>query len=120
MNRQQMREDARRREKARAALAHETKARILGFKVNEGSPTLTVDLQCECGQVSRMNAVQPPGEFARNLSKLEPQSGGSVTGEWSMGGCPNCGRPHRVRATMVVIVEEDQSHPAIAKTPPVA
>lgn len=81
-----------------------TEALVLGWKVAMDQPdTITVDVRCGCGKAFRFSAAPISPEFTRtNL-----QEGGATTSSWATGKCPDCERGHRIRTTIVVIVEEE-------------
>lgn len=113
MNRQQMKELARRQERLKNNPTGGTEALVLGWKVAMDAPdTITVDVRCGCGKAFRFSAAPISPEFQRtNL-----QEGGAVTSSWAVGACPDCKRGHRIRTTIVVIVEEEQKPEPLIST----
>lgn len=78
-----------------------TEAGIVAFRVGVTPQTVDADVQCGCGTIFRVPSIPVPD------GELVP----TVTGPWlpEVGGfmCPGCNRSHRVRATVVVTVEEE-------------
>lgn len=94
--------------KAQRAKANITEAMVVAFRTGmDGPQSVTADVKCACGSIFRVPGIESP-DFGRDMTKTgDEEQASATTGKWRVGGCPACGRAHRLRATMVVIVEEE-------------
>jgi len=109
MNRQTRRALKRLNEKAdELRTGRRTEAKVMALMVGYKSPgTVGAYVRCGCGKDFTFSEI-PFAEFVRDTSKVgKDEQAPASTGPWVEGRCPQCGRGHRVRATAIVIVEEE-------------
>jgi hypothetical protein len=107
LSRQQRRSIDRKIGKLKELKANEPDARVIGIRVGMAGPqTVAAGVLCGCGAIFRVGDLPLPDYYPEGGQKPENPHGSS-TGEWAVIGCPTCNRAHRLRATVVVVVEEE-------------